>query len=122
RVRAVLAVRRRQHGALRPGHRGRRARARSARPVPVLQVAQARLAAAGRGTGQPVMTTVDSAPRITRIGTYLILGVAFLALLGIGLATFRTAKANHEADRKADQLVATLGLPASAADRIAHVL
>ncbi|GAA0462822.1 hypothetical protein Aca07nite_76470 [Actinoplanes capillaceus] len=68
------------------------------------------------------MTTVDSAPRVARISTYLILGITFLVLAGIGLATFRTAKSSHEARRKADRLVATLGLPAAANERIAQVL
>ncbi|GAB1645164.1 hypothetical protein [Krasilnikovia sp. MM14-A1259] len=69
------------------------------------------------------MTTEDaSASRATRIGTYLILGFAFIALLGIGLATFRTGKTNQQANAQADQLVAALGLPASAEDRVAKVL
>ncbi|GAB1689536.1 hypothetical protein [Krasilnikovia sp. M28-CT-15] len=68
------------------------------------------------------MTTDDSTSRATRIGTYLILGFAFVALLGIGLATFRTGKTNQEATAKADQLVATFGLPESAEARIAKVL
>ncbi|BFU46855.1 hypothetical protein [Krasilnikovia sp. MM14-A1004] len=68
------------------------------------------------------MTTEATTSRATRIGTYLILGFAFVALIGIGLATFRTGKTNHEASAKADQLVAMLGLPDSAEDRIARVL
>src|SRR5689334_5823906 len=65
-----------------------------------------------------------SAPKSTRITTYIVLGAIFIILLAIGLFTFRTAKQNTDATNKATQLQDAFrkaGLPVPSADQITRV-
>jgi hypothetical protein len=71
------------------------------------------------------MTTTEDTTARTRWITYIVTGVIVLVLVIIGLAVFRSAKANAAAEDKADQLISELkaaGLPAPSKDQIVHVL
>ena len=51
--------------------------------------------------------SVNNAARTRRI-TYIVLGVAFLLLLGVALVAYSAKKSNAEAEQKADQYLAEL--------------
>jgi Tfp pilus assembly protein FimT len=56
---------------------------------------------------------------------YLVIGVVVLALVVVGLVTFRSAKSSAAADQKADQLISALnaaGLRAPTKEQIVRVL
>src|SRR4051794_19351628 len=44
----------------------------------------------------------------SHLTTYLVIGVAFLLLLGVALLTFHSAEESRQADEKADQLISEL--------------
>jgi hypothetical protein len=71
------------------------------------------------------MTISVNDPARTRRITYLVLGVAFLLVLGIALVAYNSAKSDAEADQKADQYIAELtaaGLRAPSKDQVILVL
>jgi hypothetical protein len=64
-------------------------------------------------------------PERTRRTTYIVLGVAFLLLVGVALIAFSSARSTAEAQEKADQYVAELtaaGLRSPSEDQIVRIL
>jgi hypothetical protein len=68
--------------------------------------------------------TVNDPARTRRI-TYLVLGVAFLLLLGVGLVAYSSNKSTAQANEKADQFIAELsaaGARTPTKERVVQVL
>lgn len=79
----------------------------------------------GNTRGRQGAATGAGAPKSTRYTMYVVLGVAFVALIVVGLLFYRSGEATEEANAKADQLTTELtaaGLQAPSSEVIVQVL
>ena len=109
RLRAVVAVRQRQHDHVRPHHRRRPAAHRPRRAVPLPQAPQAELeerrAGARRGTGLRGVMTVEEK---SHTWIYVVVIVAILALMVAGVALYDHGKNTREARAKAREFISKM--------------